>query len=124
MIRHSRHDELEKNPPPQEQFIQFWAAEQDLGYVGRGCMCQFWKAEMRIDGVLYPTAEHFMMAEKARTFEDELALAEIMKTDCPLTAKSWGRKVSPEITITGTRRNADVSLPGRLASLHRLSNLS
>ncbi|MCI0387164.1 MAG: NADAR family protein [Acidobacteria bacterium] len=41
----------------------------------------------------YPTAEHFMMAEKARIFGDEDVRARILKAASPRAAKQLGRQV-------------------------------
>ena len=46
-----------------------------------------------IDEIFYPTAEHYMMAEKARCFGDDESLAKIMATKDPSEAKRIGRKV-------------------------------
>jgi ribA/ribD-fused uncharacterized protein len=46
-----------------------------------------------VDGVVYPTAEHFMMASKARLFGDEQSAAKILASDDPKTAKALGRTV-------------------------------
>jgi ribA/ribD-fused uncharacterized protein len=43
--------------------------------------------------VPYPTAEHFMMAEKARLFSDEEARAKILAAKSPAAAKKLGRTV-------------------------------
>ena len=46
-----------------------------------------------IDGIRYPTAEHWMMAGKARLFDDQATLQEILKTPDPKVAKALGRTV-------------------------------
>lgn len=46
-----------------------------------------------VDGVSYPTAEHFMMVQKARMFGDDSAAAEILQASSPVDAKAAGRKV-------------------------------
>ena len=45
------------------------------GAIGAGCLSQWWPAPFTVDGVDYPTAEHWMMAGKARLFDDEESLA-------------------------------------------------
>lgn len=57
------------------------------------CLSQWWPCEFVVDGQRYPTAEHFMMAEKARLFGDEAARADILSTTDPGKAKALGRKV-------------------------------
>ena len=46
-----------------------------------------------VDGVRYATAEHWMMAGKARLFDDADALAKVLANDDPGAAKAAGRAV-------------------------------
>jgi len=46
-----------------------------------------------VDGQVYSTAEHFMMACKARLFEDWQSLERILESDDPKAAKHLGRQV-------------------------------
>jgi ribA/ribD-fused uncharacterized protein len=54
---------------------------------------QWAKRDMIIDDIKYNTCEQYMMAEKARLFEDDIALKQIMKACDPSVQKSWGKKV-------------------------------
>jgi len=63
------------------------------GIIGKSCLSQWWPARFCVEGVTYPTAEHFMMAEKARLFGDESTRARILTTRHPKTAKELGREV-------------------------------
>lgn len=63
------------------------------GSVTTSCCSQWFPAPFEIDGVQYPTAEHFMMAEKARLFRDDEMLVQILKCQTPKEAKAFGRKV-------------------------------
>lgn len=56
-------------------------------------MSQWYRSPLFIDGVEYPTAEHYMMAEKARCFDDEEALQAVLATRNPSKAKQIGRRV-------------------------------
>jgi predicted NAD-dependent protein-ADP-ribosyltransferase YbiA (DUF1768 family) len=49
------------------KYLFFWG-HQPLpnGEIGNSCFSQWWPASFAIDGIRYPTAEHYMMAEKAR----------------------------------------------------------
>lgn len=60
----------------------------------KGILGQWYPSPFTVDGVKYPTAEHWMMAEKARLFGDTKTLDEILKTDSPKLAKDWGRRVA------------------------------
>lgn len=58
-----------------------------------GVFSQWARIPFVVDGVLYKTAEHYMMAEKARLFNDVASLKEIISCDNPRDAKALGRKV-------------------------------
>jgi ribA/ribD-fused uncharacterized protein len=63
------------------------------GAVGPGCLSQWWPASFSVDGLPYPTAEHFMMAGKARLFGDEAMAARVLEAASPGDAKLLGRAV-------------------------------
>lgn len=74
--------------------IQFWGHRLAKGgAVTKTCFSQWYQAAFEIDGICYPTAEHFMMAEKARLFGDDIALAAILSAPTANDAKAGGRKV-------------------------------
>ena len=76
------------------KFLLFWGHTAPAsGDVGPHVLSQWWPAEFEVDGVTYPTAEHYMMAEKARLFDDDEALAEILAAKSPAEAKAGGRRV-------------------------------
>ena len=58
-----------------------------------GFMSQWYPSKLRIDGNEYLTAEQYMMAEKARCFDDYESLRKIRATKDPSKAKAFGRKV-------------------------------
>lgn len=58
-----------------------------------GYLSQWYPSPFTINNVKYPTAEHYMMAEKARLFNDQETLDLILKSTSPKVAKSLGRKV-------------------------------
>jgi hypothetical protein len=57
------------------------------------CLSQWYPAPFDVDGQQYPTAEHFMMAEKARLFGDEGARQQILASGSPGAAQALGRRV-------------------------------
>ena len=78
----------------QTKFLFFWGHQpQPDGTVGRGCLSQWWPAPFTVDRVTYPTAEHWMMAGKARLFGDDDALAAVLAAERPHAAKAAGRTV-------------------------------
>ena len=50
--------------------------------MGKHVLSQWFEAPFTIEGVTYPTAEHWMMAEKARLFGDGEALGRILSATC------------------------------------------
>lgn len=76
-------------------FLLFWGHTPKTpdGAIDKACLSQWFPASFTIDGVVYRTAEHFMMAEKARLFRDEEALAQILACETPSQAKKLGRAV-------------------------------
>jgi ribA/ribD-fused uncharacterized protein len=76
------------------KLLLFWGHQPSpSGGVGPGCLSQWWHATFTVEGVGYPTAEHFMMAQKARLFGDEETTARILAAPRPGAAKSLGRQV-------------------------------
>lgn len=67
-----------------EEFTFFW----------NGPFSQWEPAWFEIDDIEYNCAEQYMMAEKARLFDDFETLEMIMETDSPATQKALGRQVS------------------------------
>lgn len=76
------------------EYLFFWG-HQKLKYgVTKSCFSQWYEASFESDGKTYPTAEHFMMAEKARLFEDQHAETKVLNAVTPKEAKQIGRSVN------------------------------
>jgi ribA/ribD-fused uncharacterized protein len=76
------------------KFLLFWGHRPPAGGgVGKGCLSQWWPAPFTVDGVVYRTAEHFMMAGKALLFDDLAAAERIVQAPHPGAAKALGRQV-------------------------------
>jgi ribA/ribD-fused uncharacterized protein len=77
------------------KWLMFWGHRAPVGGgVGAGCLSQWWPARFTVDGVAYPSAEHWMMAGKARLFGDEEMAGRILAVRSPAEAKKLGRLVS------------------------------
>jgi ribA/ribD-fused uncharacterized protein len=59
----------------------------------KGPFSQWDRKGFKVDGVFYKTAEHWMMAEKARIFGDKESWKNIVAANHPSDAKGLGRKV-------------------------------
>ncbi|MGX5184952.1 NADAR family protein [Streptomyces avermitilis] len=66
---------------------------QSDGTPGPGCLSQWWPAAFTHDGVRYATAEHWMMAAKARLFGDTDSERVVLADASPVAAKQAGRAV-------------------------------
>ena len=76
------------------KWLMFWGHQAEAGGgVGKGVLSQWWPCVFRVEGVEYASAEHWMMAEKARLFGDGSALDKILAAPTPAQAKNLGRLV-------------------------------
>jgi ribA/ribD-fused uncharacterized protein len=77
------------------QYLFFWGHRQSAsGEIGPTCCSQWFPVGFEIDGIQYKTAEHYMMAEKARLFADMKMEKRIIDAPTPNDAKGLGRKVA------------------------------
>ncbi|GGS11401.1 hypothetical protein GCM10010252_58430 [Streptomyces aureoverticillatus] len=76
------------------KYLYFWGhAPRRDGALGASCFSQWWPSPFTSDGVEYATAEHWMMAEKARLFGDADAERAVLSARTPAEAKRAGRLV-------------------------------
>jgi len=76
------------------KYLFFWGHRPSKdGSATKSCLSQWFEAPFTVDGVQYATAEHFMMAEKARLFGDTDTLDRILKAANPGAVKAFGREV-------------------------------
>lgn len=77
------------------RFLFFWGhqAYKD-GSVGASCFSQWYVAPFDVNGERYRTAEHFMMAEKARLFGDDAIRQRVLLARTAAEAKKLGREVA------------------------------
>lgn len=77
------------------KYLFFWGHQpRSDGQLGKECLSQWWSAPFEVDGVVYPTAEHYMMAEKARLCGDHSSRVKILAAPHPNVAKKLGRVVT------------------------------
>jgi ribA/ribD-fused uncharacterized protein len=76
------------------KYIFFWGHRaRKNGQIGKQCFSQWWGSSFEIDGIRYPSAEVYMMAEKARLFNDDRMLNKILSCSNPGAAKKYGREI-------------------------------
>ncbi|MFE2098586.1 MULTISPECIES: NADAR family protein [unclassified Streptomyces] len=76
------------------KYLHFWGHRpRPDGRLGASCLSQWWPSPFVVDGVEYATAEHWMMAGKARLFGDAEAERRVLAAGHPAEAKKAGRLV-------------------------------
>lgn len=76
------------------KYLAFWGHRpRPDGRLGESCLSQWWPAPFTVDSVTYASAEHWMMAGKARLFGDAEAEAQAVAASSPAAAKKVGRLV-------------------------------
>ncbi|MFC5468975.1 NADAR family protein [Cohnella suwonensis] len=76
------------------RYLLFWGHTLPKdGSINESCLSQWWMSDFVSDSISYSCAEQYMMAEKARLFGDEKALAAIMNASKPQEMKALGRTV-------------------------------
>lgn len=76
------------------KYLHFWGHRpRPDGRVGANCLSQWWPSPFTVEGVMYATAEHWMMAGKARLFGDAEAERRALAAGHPSLAKKAGRLV-------------------------------
>lgn len=75
------------------KYVFFWGHSSPKDVVTKACFSQWYPAAFDVDGDRYATSEHWMMAQKARLFDDTAAAAQIIAAKSPGEAKALGRGV-------------------------------
>jgi ribA/ribD-fused uncharacterized protein len=76
------------------KYLHFWGHQPESdGTAGKGSLSQWFVAPFEVAGERYATAEHWMMAEKARLFRDPDAQRAAIDAPNPALAKAAGRTV-------------------------------
>ena len=76
------------------KYLFFWGHQPSKdGMVTKSCFSQWWLADFIVDNITYKSAEHYMMAEKARLFDQYEMREKIIETKSPAAAKKLGRQV-------------------------------
>lgn len=83
------------------KYLLFWGHQPSKsGDITKTCFSQWWLADFVVAGVTYRSAEHWMMAEKARLFGDNAMVDRVLAAKTPAEAKKLGREIlsfEPEV---------------------------
>ncbi|WP_073950323.1 NADAR family protein [Streptomyces kebangsaanensis] len=101
------------------KYLHFWGHRpRPDGRVGASCLSQWWPSPFVVDGVPYATAEHWMMAGKARLFADAEAERLVLAARHPAEAKKAGRLVRGFDELTWERERFRIVAEG---SVHKFT---
>ncbi|QNS03829.1 NADAR family protein [Streptomyces xanthii] len=102
------------------KWLHFWGhTPRPDGRLGASCLSQWWPSPFTVDGVEYATAEHWMMAGKARLFGDPEAERRAVEAAHPAQAKKAGRLVKGFDEKVWERERFGIVLAG---SLHKFGS--
>ena len=77
------------------KYLFFWGHRPSRdGTISASVFSQWWEGHpFEEDGICYDSAEHYMMAGKARLFKDHEIFEKIIQSQSPAEAKKLGRQV-------------------------------
>jgi len=95
--------------PTAPKYLFFWGHRpQRDGSIGAGCLSQWWPVEFTVDGVVFRSAEHYMMWRKAEFFGDHESAERIVAAGHPRDAKMLGRGVKDFDDQTWTEHRFEI----------------
>lgn len=107
------------------KFLFFWGHKPHLtGEVTKACFSQWWESPFEIDGLIFPTAEHYMMWAKSRLFGDITTSQKIMNATHPKQAKELGRSVIGFVETIWLQHRFDIVVTANDAKFRQNPRLS
>lgn len=103
-------------------YLYFWG-HKTSGGITKSCFSQWYPATFVIDEKHYATAEHYMMAEKARLFLDAEIEEKILLSNDPSHAKAMGRQVRNFSAEIWKEQCFDLVVNGNIAKFSQNSEL-
>ena len=106
------------------KYLCFWGHRAKSGETaGKHVLSQWWECEFEVGGIRYPSAEHYMMAEKARMFGDGETLSLILEAPSPGAAKALGRRVKGFADAEWATGRFDIVVRGNFAKFGKNAEL-
>lgn len=76
------------------EYLFFWGHQPSKdGSIIKTCLSQWWPSPFTENGVTFKTAEHYMMAGKAKLFNDQEMFERIVAKESPKDVKDLGRQI-------------------------------
>lgn len=97
-------------------YLFFWSHQPAKSEItGKECLSQWYASPFTVEGMPYATAEHFMMAEKARLFGDADTVAKVISAPGPDAAKKLGKLVQGFDEGTWQQHRFEIVVRGNIA---------
>ena len=103
-------------------YLYFWGHTERGQSVSKACLSQWYLAPFVVDGVYYATAEHWMMAGKARLF-DPAMIDQVLASPDPAAAKALGRHIKHFDDQIWQQHRFALVVAGNLAKFSQHPNL-
>jgi ribA/ribD-fused uncharacterized protein len=103
-------------------YLHFWGHTERGQSVSKACLSQWYPAPIEVDGIRYATAEHWMMAGKARLF-DPAMIDQILANSDPAAAKALGRHIKHFDDQIWQQHRFNLVMAGNLAKFSQHPNL-
>lgn len=104
--------------------LPFWSHWSRMPGINETCLSQWYYSPFVAKGEVYITAEHFMMAEKARFFKDEGIRQKILRCQTPAEAKKLGKQVENFIEEEWVKLRYGIVLYGNLYKFQSSTKLA
>ena len=105
------------------KYLFFWGHREKVeGVIDKSCFSQWFPKGFTIDEVYYATAEHYMMAEKARLFDDTM-VEKILEAKTTKEVKALGREVRNFDDKVWNEASFDVVVKGNMAKFSQHEEL-
>jgi ribA/ribD-fused uncharacterized protein len=115
MIYNRRWVERRFRAKARPKYVFFWGHQPAAdGRLTATCFSQWWPAPFSVNKVVYPTAEHWMMTQKALLFGDEEAAGRIRGASSPKQVKDYGRQVRGFDEARWSAARRDIVVTGNL----------
>lgn len=89
--------------------------ESPDGKITDSCLSQWFPASFEVNGQIFPTTEHYMMAKKAVLFGDQEMLENILASKTPKEAKGFGRRVRDFNPVVWEKQRSRIVVEANLA---------
>lgn len=105
------------------KYIYFWGHKSKGNDIAKSCFSQWYPAPFILDNVRYASAEHYMMAEKAKLFNDIEVRKRIITASNPGSAKALGREVKGFDQAIWEQHRMDIVIRANIAKFSQNEEL-